>query len=265
MNINVLFIGDIVGKPGMDMTQMWLPGLIKKYHTDIVIVNGENANDGKGCTEAEGKALFNLGVDVITGGNHTWDKHKSQEYLRIEKRALRPLNYPRGTYGNGFYVADTKKGKVGVLNLQGRTFMTAIDCPFRSADWALKAINNDTKIIILDFHAEATAEKLALANYLDGKISLFVGSHTHIQTADERILPKGTGYITDIGMTGPYDSVIGMKTEAAVNRFLYQTPQKYQTAENEVHLSGIFAKIDSESGSTKSIERIFIPEFDRES
>jgi metallophosphoesterase (TIGR00282 family) len=263
MEINILFIGDIVGKPGLDMVEMWLPSLQKKYRADITIANGENAAEGKGCTEVEGKRLLDLGVSVITGGNHTWDKHQSQDYLKNQPRALRPQNYPKGTYGRGNYIAETKKGKVGVLNLQGRSFMPAIDCPFRTSEWILKRMREETKVIFVDFHAEATAEKLALANFLDGKISVLVGTHTHIQTADERIFNKGTGYITDVGMTGPYDSIIGMKTEAALNRFLYQTPQKYQAATGQVHLCGLFAKIDSETGRTLEIERILLPEFER--
>lgn len=263
MKLNLLFIGDIIGNPGLDMARMWLPGLINKYRADLVIANGENAADGKGCTETEGKALFDIGVHVITGGNHTWDKHGSQEYLKKEPRSLRPLNYPKGTYGNGYYIADTNKGKVAVMNLQGRAFMPAIDCPFRSAEWTVKKLREQTKMIFIDFHAEATAEKIALANFLDGQISMLVGTHTHIQTSDERIFPKGTGFITDVGMTGPYDSVIGMKTDAAINRFLFQTPQKYQTAKDASHLCGVFAKIDTETGKTTYIERILIPEFDK--
>lgn len=259
--LNLLFVGDIVGKPGMNVVQTWLPGLIQKYKADFVIANGENATDGKGCTAKEGKVLFDLGVHVITGGNHTWDRHQSQDYLKAEPRSLRPMNYPKGTYGNGYCIADSKKGKVGVLNLQGRTFMADIDCPFRTADWIIPKIKSETNIIFIDFHAEATAEKIALVNYLDGKISVLVGTHTHVQTADERIFPEGTGYITDVGMTGPYDSVIGMKTQAAINRFVYATPQKYETAENDVHLCGMFFKIDSETGKTVEIERILFPDF----
>jgi metallophosphoesterase (TIGR00282 family) len=224
-SLNILFIGDIIGKPGLDLVQTWLPSLIQKYKTDFVIANGENVSDGKGCTDKEGKILFGLGVHVITGGNHTWDKHQSQDYLKSEPRSLRPLNYPKGTYGNGYNISETKNGKVAVLNLQGRTFMAAIDCPFRSTDWILPKIKSETNIIIIDFHAEATAEKNAMIQYLDGKVTAIIGSHTHVQTADERIFPQGTGYITDVGMTGPYDSVIGMKTVAAVNRFIYQTPR----------------------------------------
>ena len=259
--LNLLFVGDIVGKPGMNLVQTWLPGLIQKYKADFVIANGENATDGKGCTEKDGKILFDLGVHVITGGNHTWDRRQSQDYLRVEPRSLRPMNYPKGTYGNGYYIGESKKGKVGVLSLQGRTFMADIDCPFRTADWVLPKIKNETNMIFVDFHAEATAEKVALVNYLDGKVSAVVGTHTHIQTSDERIFPGGTGYITDVGMTGPYESVIGMKVQAAINRFLYATPQKYETAENDVHLCGMFFKIDTETGKTVEIERILLPDF----
>lgn len=260
---NILFIGDIVGKPGINLVQTWLPSIIQKYKPDLVIANGENVSDGKGCTEKEGNLLFELGVHVVTGGNHTWDKHQSQDYLKKEQRVLRPLNYPKGTYGNGFYVAETKKGKAAVLNLQGRTFMASIDCPFRSAEWIIPKLKSETKIILIDFHAEATAEKLAMVYFLDGKVSAIVGTHTHIQTADERIFPNGTAYITDVGMTGPYDSVIGMKAQAALNRFLYQTPQKYETATEDVHLCGIHFKIDQETGKAVEVERILFPEFIR--
>lgn len=259
--LNILFVGDIIGKPGLSIVQTWLPGIIQKYKADFVIANGENVSDGKGCTEKEGKLLFDLGVNVITGGNHTWDKHQSQEYLRTEPRSLRPMNYPKGTYGSGYYIGDTKKGKVAVVNIQGRTFMSSIDCPFRSSEWVLPKIKQDAKIIIFDFHAEATAEKLAMINFLDGKITALVGTHTHVQTSDERIFPQGTAYITDVGMTGPYDSVIGMKTQAAINRFIYQTPQKYETAENDVHLCAVFIKADTETGKALEIERIIFPDF----
>lgn len=263
MTINLLFIGDIVGQPGLDIVQMYLPSLIKKYHIDVTIANGENASDGKGCTEKEAKVLFELEVNVITGGNHTWDKHQSQDYLKKEPRVIRPMNYPKGTHGNGYYIYESSMGKVAVLNLQGRAFMAAIDCPFRTAEWVLAKIRQETKVILIDMHAEATAEKIALTNFLDGKVSAVIGTHTHVQTADERIFPNGTGYITDCGMTGPYDSVIGMKTEAAINRFLYQTPQKYETAVNNVHLTGVFLKVDSTTGKTIEIERIFLPEFEK--
>ena len=202
-------------------------------------------------------------MHVITGGNHTWDKHQSQDYLKSEPRVIRPLNYPKGTYGNGYHIVSTKKCKVAVLNLQGRTFMSPLDCPFRTADWVIQKIKSESKVIIIDFHAEATAEKMAMGHYLDGKISALIGTHTHIQTADERILAGGTAYITDVGMSGPYDSVIGMKTVAAINRFIYQTPQKYETATDNVHLAGVFLVVDSENGKSKQIERIIFPEFER--
>lgn len=262
-SINLLFVGDIIGQPGMDIVQTWLPSLISKYKADFVIVNGENLSDGKGCTDKEGPKLFNIGVNAITGGNHTWDKHQSQDYLKVEPRSLRPINYPKGTHGNGYYIGDAKGIKVAVVSLQGRTFMTPIECPFRTMDWILTKLKQEAKIVFVDFHAEATAEKMALGQYLDGKVSAVVGTHTHIQTSDERILPNGTGYITDVGMTGPYDSVIGMKSSAAINRFLFATPQKYETAKDNVHLTGMFFKIDTETGKTLELERIFFPEFDK--
>jgi metallophosphoesterase (TIGR00282 family) len=262
-SINILFVGDIIGQPGMDIVQMYLPGLIQKYKADFIFVNGENLSDGKGCTDKEAPKLFELGVSVITGGNHTWDKHQSQDYLKSESRSLRPLNYPKGTHGNGYHIAETKKGKVAIVNLQGRTFMTPIDCPFRTIEWILPRLKNETKVVLVDFHAEATAEKMAMGQFLDGKVSAIVGTHTHIQTSDERILQNGTAYITDVGMTGPYDSVIGMKTSAALNRFLFATPQKYETAKDNVHLCGMFFKIDTETGKTIDLERIFLPDFDK--
>lgn len=261
--INILFIGDIVGQPGMNIARMYMPSLKKKYNADILIVNGENSADGKGCTEKEGKELFELGANVITGGNHTWDKYQSQEYLKNEPRVLRPLNYPKGAYGQGFIIVNTPRGKVGVINLQGRAFMPPIDCPFRAADYAIGKLKEETKVIILDFHAEASAEKTALAHYLDRRATALIGTHTHVQTSDERIFSGGIGYITDAGMTGPYESVIGMKTDAAINRFLYQTPQKYQTAEHDSHIAGCFIKADEKTGKTVEIERIFLPDFDK--
>lgn len=262
-SINILFIGDIVGKPGFEMVQTWLPTLQQKYKSDAIIVNGENTNDGKGILQKEGEVLFNMGVRVITGGNHTWDKPQAQEYLKNEPRVLRPQNYPRGAHGNGHYVFETSKGRVAVLNLQGRTFMPVIDCPFRSAEWILANKIKDTKVVIVDFHAEATAEKQALAYHLDGKVSAILGTHTHVQTADERIFPNGTAFISDVGMTGPYSSVIGMKIAPALNRFLYQTPQKYETAQDDVHMCGVSLKIDTETGKALEIERFTFPEFER--
>lgn len=261
--ITLFFIGDIIGKPGLLFTQTWLPSLIQKYKPDIVVANGENLCDGKGITKKEAEILFELGINVITGGNHTWDKQQAQEYLKSEVRVLRPLNYPKGTFGNGYFIFENKKNKIAVINLQGRSFMHPIDCPFRTADWVISKIKSETKIIIVDFHAEATAEKVAMGIYLDGKASAVIGTHTHIQTSDERILHEGCGFITDVGMTGPYDSIIGMKTQAAMNRFLYQTPQKYETAEKDVHMCAVLIKIDAETGKSIEIERILFPEFNK--
>lgn len=260
-SVTVLFIGDIIGKPGLAFVQTWLPALKKEYKPDVIIANGENVNDGKGIVKSEGEILFQLGVDVITGGNHIWDKHQSQDYLKVEPRVLRPLNYPKGTHGNGMYVIQKDKYRVGVINLQGRSFMATIDCPFRSAEFALSKLKSETNLIFIDIHAEATAEKIALGWFLDGKVTGIFGTHTHVQTADERILPSGTGYITDVGMTGPYESVIGMKSQAAINRFIYQTPQKYETAQNDVHLSGVLVTAEIATGKCTAIKRIFFPEF----
>lgn len=261
MIVKCLFIGDIVGTPGMNITNLLLPDILKKYKPELVIANAENVSEGKGCTQTDGNMLFNLGVHVLTGGNHTWDKPTSQEFLKKEERYIRPLNYPRGSYGRGVYIFNGEGFKAGVINLQGRTFMSPIDCPFRTAEKAIDRLKEETNIIIIDMHAEATAEKQALFNYLDGKISILIGTHTHVQTCDERISENGAAYITDVGMTGPYKSIIGMKVESAINRFLYQTPQKYQPAEDDMHFSALYFEIDSNTGKTKRIERIFLPEF----
>ncbi|MBM4174929.1 MAG: TIGR00282 family metallophosphoesterase [Ignavibacteria bacterium] len=263
--VKILFIGDIVGKPGIQILQTFLKSIVQNNSVDFIIANGENLTDGRGIIEKDGKSIFELGVNVITGGNHIWEKHKFQEYSKAEKNVLRPLNYPKGTYGQGYVSTSVGKNNITVISLQGRAYLPPIDCPFRTADWVIEKVKSDSNIIIIDFHAEATAEKVALAVHLDGKVSAIIGTHTHVQTADERIFPNGTAYITDVGMTGPYDSVIGMKKDAAVNRFLYQTPQKYQTATDDVHISAVIVTIDAKSGKSLSIERLFFPEFDRTS
>ncbi|MFP4370435.1 MAG: YmdB family metallophosphoesterase, partial [Candidatus Kapaibacterium sp.] len=203
--INVLFIGDIVGDPGMKIVRENLLEFKKIYKSDFLIVNGENICNGKGVTETEASELFTLGVHVITTGNHIWDNWKSRPLLAKNDNVLRPLNYPGGNPGRGFKIYDTNDFTVAVLQLQGRTFMQSIDCPFRAADMALNMIQEKTNLIIVDFHADATAEKIAMGWHLDGRVSAMLGTHTHIQTADATILPAGTGYITDVGMTGPYD------------------------------------------------------------
>ena len=267
--VKVMFIGDVVGTPGLKMVDLWLKNFIKKYSVDFVVCNGENAHHGKGMSlEALGQ-LLEAGVNVVTGGNHTWSNFNFFDTLKSHSQVLRPLNYPKGTYGRGYgiYKLPEGMGDIAVINLQGRTFMYPIDCPFRTADWVLKQIKEQireqVRFIIVDFHAEATAEKIALGWYLDGRVSAVLGTHTHIQTADERILPKGTGYCSDAGMTGPHHSVIGMQIKSATDRMLFQTPHKYECAEDDVHFAGIVLSLDRSSGKTVGIQRIFYPEFDR--
>jgi metallophosphoesterase (TIGR00282 family) len=257
---NILFVADIVGKPGLQITEKLLPGLLKKYQIDFCIANGENVTDGKGISDKELTALLNMDVDIITSGNHIWDTFKSVNILKKDKRVLRPANYPKGNPGIGSTVIEDKKGvKLGIINLQGRTFMTPIDNPFEVAREVIQLIKNQTKLIIIDFHAEASAEKMTMGWYLDGKVSAVIGTHTHVQTADERILPKGTAYITDVGMTGALDSVIGMKKEVAIHRFLYSTNQKYEVAKENLNFCGLYICLDKTTGHTLKIERINLP------
>ena len=259
-NIVALFVADIVGKPGLDVTTLYLSGLVKKYDADIVIANGENAHQGKGLTDTIAAQYNTIGIDVITGGNHIWDNYKIYTAFKEQDNIIRPANYPKGLPGRGYIIHTIKAGaKIGVLNLQGRTFMQTIDCPFQASQYLLERIQQETKVIIVDFHAEATAEKQALAYYLDGKISAFIGTHTHVQTADEKILPEGTAYISDAGMTGPHDSVIGMKKEVSIRRFLMQTPQRYEMASDDVKFQGVVVEIDPSTGKAVSIERISLP------
>ena len=264
-----MFIGDVVGTPGLQMVGRMLKSFISKYHVDFVICNGENAHHGKGMSLEALNQLLEAGVNVVTGGNHTWSNFNFFDTLKTHSQVLRPLNYPKGTYGKGYgiYKLPNGLGDIAVVNLQGRTFMYSIDCPFRTADWVIKQIKEQVKeivrLIFVDIHAEATAEKIALGWYLDGKVSAVIGTHTHVPTSDERILPKGTGYCTDAGMTGPHNSVIGMLIKSATDRMLYQTPHKYECAEDDVHFSGVLLSLDLSSGKTVGIERIFYPEFDR--
>lgn len=259
--LNILFIGDIVGDPGLKILETFLSGLIEKYKADFVIANGENSHEGKGINRSIIKSLHNLGVHVITGGNHSFAKYKVFDYMKTHPNILRPLNYPQGNAGYGYTVAEVPDTahKIGVLNLQGRTFMPAIDDPFATADWALKKIKNEADIVFVDFHAEATAEKMALGWHLDGQISVMVGTHTHIPTADARILPKGTGYITDAGMTGSFDSVLGMDAETAYKRFSLGTPHRYKMATKNNHVCAVHSVVDIESARCEHIESILYP------
>jgi hypothetical protein len=258
--IKILFIGDIFGKPGRKTVSNLLPKIKSDEQPDLIIANGENLAGGLGITPNTAKEMFATGINVFTSGNHLWDKKEIMEFLPVEKRILRPANYPPAATGNNYYIYETpQKNKIAILNLMGRTFTVTVDCPFRCADEYLKKFQSITNIIILDIHAEATAEKMALAWYLDGKVSAVIGTHTHIQTADERILPKGTAYITDAGMTGPHDSVIGIRIEDALNRFIKQTPVRFNPAKENLRFNGVIVSIDEQTGKAKNIRRLSIP------
>ncbi len=260
---HVLFVGDIVGEIGLAALQRHLPPLIESFRADFVVVNGENTCEGKGLRPSDAAAIFGAGAHVITTGNHVWERWQSKDVLTKERHVLRPLNYPRENVGHGFTLFRLEDGtQFGVLNIQGRTYMQPIDCPFKGADWAVDRMREETPAIIVDFHAEATAEKGAMAWYLDGRVSAVLGTHTHIQTGDARILPKGTAFITDVGMTGPYDSVIGMNKEVAIRRFLMQTPHKFELATEDPRLSAVFLQIDTATGKAVYIQPISIPSFD---
>jgi metallophosphoesterase (TIGR00282 family) len=255
--MNILFIGDIVGRPGREAVRILLPELKKEYAIDFVIANAENAAGGSGITLKVAEELFASGIDVLTSGDHIWKKKEIFEIINKEGRILRPVNFPLGSPGNGSGVFKTKKGlNVGVINVNGRVFMEALECPFRTSRKAQEDLSKDTKVIIVDIHAEATSEKVALGWFFDGKVSAVLGTHTHIQTADERILPNGTAYITDVGMTGPYDSVIGRRIKDVLERFLTSIPVRFEVASDNVQLHGVVLDIDEGSGKANSIVRI---------
>ncbi len=255
--MNILFIGDIVGRPGREAVKNLLPGLKKEYQLDFVIANAENAAGGSGITAPVAQELFNTGINVLTSGDHIWKKREIFEIIDQEERILRPANFPAHVHGRGFGLFSTQKGqKIGVINVNGRVFMEALECPFKTAIQIAESLSKETKIIILDIHAEATSEKIALGWYLDGKVSAILGTHTHIQTADERILPAGTAYITDVGMTGPYNSVIGRRIEDVLERFLTSVPTRFEVAEGDTRLLGGVLEIAEDTGKAKSIVRI---------
>jgi metallophosphoesterase (TIGR00282 family) len=260
MPVKVLFISDIVGKPGRQAVSMQLHRLVDYYTIDMVIANGENAAGGFGITEDVARELYDHGIQVITSGNHIWDKKDSYEFIAREERLVRPANYPHGAPGRGSTLATTPAGvKVAVLNLEGRAFMNNLECPFRTADREIARLREITPMIIVDFHAEATSEKLAFGWYLSGRASAVVGTHTHVQTADERVLPGGTAYITDAGMTGSFDSVIGMKKELAIEKFMSQLPVRFEVAKKDIRLNAVVIEIDNDSGQALGIERLTIP------
>lgn len=255
--MNILFIGDIVGRPGREAVKQLLPGLKKEYNLDFIIANAENAAGGSGITAKVMQELFDSGVEVLTSGDHIWKKREIITAIDSEPRLLRPLNFPSGSPGRGGGVFKTKPGiSVGVINTMGCVFMEALDCPFRTTRSEIDRLSKETKVIIVDIHAEATSEKVALGWYLDGLVSAVLGTHTHIQTADERVLPKGTAYITDIGMCGPVDSVIGRRVEDVLIRFITKIPTRFEIASENIQLQGVVLDIDESTGRARSIVRI---------
>jgi hypothetical protein len=259
-DFGILFLGDIVGRPGRRAMDKFLPGLIKKYGPSIIVANGENAAGGSGITEEIGTDLF-MHVDVLTSGNHIWDKKEALPYLDREPRLLRPANYPAVNPGRSSYVFRSADGiKAAVLNLQGRVFMEPLDCPFKRADEEIEALRAETPIIIVDFHAEATSEKQALGWHLDGRVTAVIGTHTHVPTSDERVLPKGTAYITDAGMAGGRNAVIGIAREPALQRFLTSRPQRFEPSRDGLFLSGVFIRADASTGKALSITREVLAE-----
>ena len=255
--MKVLFIGDIMGEPGRKALARLLPKLIVQRHIDVVIGNGENVAGGFGITPDLVEELFDLGLSVITTGNHAWDKKEIVEFFPREPRLLRPANYPDGVPGRGAYVLTTSRGEsLGVLHLMGRAFMPIIDCPFQVARREVERLKKDAAAIVVDMHAEATSEKMAMGYFLDGSVTAVVGTHTHVQTADEQILPKGTAYVTDIGMTGPLHSVIGIKKELAIDKFLTGMPRRFEVASGPVVFCAVLVDLDARLGKALSIERI---------
>ncbi|MBC7104809.1 MAG: TIGR00282 family metallophosphoesterase [Firmicutes bacterium] len=255
--MRVLVVGDIVGRPGRRAVKELLPGLVRRLGVDFTLANAENAAGGMGITRKVVEELLACGVDVLTTGNHVWQKKEVMQFIDGEPRVLRPANYPPGTPGRGLGVFETRdRVRVAVLNLLGRVFVGPVDCPFRCADELLRGLGGNVRVVVVDFHAEATSEKAALAWYLDGRVSAVVGTHTHVQTADERVLPGGTAYITDVGMTGPRDSVIGMKKEIIVERFLTQLPSRFEVATGPFQFNAVVVDVDPASGRAVAIARV---------
>ncbi|HYH04599.1 MAG TPA: TIGR00282 family metallophosphoesterase [Bacillota bacterium] len=254
--LKILFIGDIVGRPGRRIIKQLLGKLIESEEIDLVIANGENAAGGFGLSVEVCRELLDAGISIITLGNHTWDNKEITQVLDMEERVIRPANYPEGTPGSGYQVVETDKGvMVGVVNLMGQVFLDPLACPFRTADNCIKQIKRQTNIIIVDMHAEATSEKVAMGWYLDGRVTAVLGTHTHIPTGDERILPQGTGYMTDVGMTGPSDSVLGIKPELVLQKFLTKRPVRFEVANGPIELNAVLIDVD-EYGMTTRIDRI---------
>lgn len=257
--MKILFVGDIVGKPGRRAIRELLPEIISEHQIDFVIANCENAAAGFGVTRDIVEELYSSQINVLTSGNHIWDKKEIREFAEDYETLLRPANYPDGSPGWGSVVMPNSSGiHIGVINLMGRVFMKPLECPFRTAEREIEKIGNRAKIIIIDFHAEATSEKEAIGWFLDGRVSAVLGTHTHVQTADETILPGGTAYITDVGMTGPFNSIIGIRKDDILERFLTQVPNKFDVAKDDVRLQGVIVEIDGKTGRAMGIERLTI-------
>ncbi|MEN9979070.1 MAG: TIGR00282 family metallophosphoesterase [candidate division WOR-3 bacterium] len=254
----ILFLGDVCAEPGREAVKHLLPGLKATFHPGFCIVNGENAAGGYGITPKLAEELLRAGADCITTGDHCFDRHELWEFLNTEEKILRPLNFPPGAPGRGFGVYELKSGngRIAIINLVGRVFMKPVDCPFQRIRTLLTEIRSRTPVIIVDFHAEATAEKRAMGWFLDGQVSAVIGTHTHIQTADEEILPGGTAYITDAGMCGAFDSVLGMKKDLSLRRLIEQVPLRLQPATGDIRLNGVVVDIDTETGRAVRIERL---------
>ncbi len=255
-SLTVLCIGDIFGEPGRRALAHFLPRLRTELEVDLVVANVENAAAGFGVTPTLARGFLDGGIDVMTSGNHIWDRKEIIEYIVKENLLLRPANYPRGVPGVGSVVVKAGAHRVGVLNLQGRVFMSPIDCPFATADAEVERLRSETRLIVVDMHGEATSEKQAMGWYLDGRVSAVVGSHSHVQTADERLLPGGTAFITDLGITGPFDSVIGVDKALAIQRFVTGMPNRFEPAKGRVRVQGVVIRIDPESGRAIGIERV---------
>jgi len=255
--MRILFLGDIVGRPGRNIVKNRLSEVRTAENIDFVIANGENAAAGSGLTPRLADELLESGIDVLTSGDHIWKKRDIYDYLKVSARLVRPANYPKGVPGRGSTVVSMSNGKkIGVINLIGRVFMDAVECPFQTAKKEIEQVSAETNCIIVDLHAEATSEKVAMGWYLDGKVSAVLGTHTHVQTADEKILPGGTAYITDSGMTGPYDSVIGRDKDCIIEHFITQLPIRFEMASDDVQMHGVVIDIDDETGKALGIKRL---------
>jgi len=260
--MRILFVGDVVGAPGRRIVRTRLKGLKRDLGADLTIVNGENAAGGAGLTTATAEELFAAGAEIITTGNHVWDKREVLGLLEREPRVLRPANYPAGSPGHGATVFTCAGGNVAVVNLMGRVFMPLTDDPFAAADRVLAELPVEARVVVVDFHAEATSEKSAFAWFLDGRVSAVLGTHTHVPTADARVLPGGTAFITDVGMTGPWDSVIGVRKEQAIERFRTSRSLPYETADGDVRLAGVVVDVEPRSGRATAIARVDLEEGD---